>query len=999
MSVPNEFVPPTPHPYHEGATPLVIQAAHSNSNFPSVNANGAFNGGGFFANSIGYDVAMLPLFHTSQRPAHFNTFAHQKQTADTKEELLAPQDARAVFNNEPTNSPPIQSVYWSRQSQLSPFGVLPHEISPEHIEPEPKSPYDNVLGHFTPQNVNNLNHMNDCVDRDKKTQVIVSGKSKEMKKYIAKPVNDVKMPMASYDDVAYRNGVINHGGHVNKVDHKLINSTYKSPKPPEPVELPVESMNPVPRDYRVFKPPPFQNSSVPVVKFTGKPPKQYIQKQMKPPQSSSPVLKNRMNANGSPLIHKMEFHEDSQSSPISLTSDDINGHYQQPEVASMKENEAEFHGMNHIGPIAHAPGYREQMSDMNCQDKNKVTQPFLKLPYMNAGNVQNNVADRNRTSFPPLYIAYNTPHNPPAVASAPPQMPKRQPEKPVLSERVDQVKMMHDGMPKPQQNGLVGYSSVIMRTDRNYEAEKLDKSPRRMIWSDERPVANAAPTVKNDKMSNYNPKDTNHVHIQPPGEHILLGLTERQHSYFDTTPCPTQVNPQMNKCPPKTMTKMYDDTRLPEHPQVTQEPIHYQYMAANVKPMPVPTVEPEPEKPYRKRKASKNMPPENARVMPEYPARDPPPAHVNLYQQPLQSSGYMMDNTRYDMAHMPKMYPNDQFYNQVPNNYPMNNIPQEPTHHQTVISSHANPQPRPSNSPQIRNVPAMPPTLPLSAYFSSFHPSNAHYPHHEYPAEQYEAQNFQEKKELYDGRSKVVVPNIEEEFKFLFDPSTPNFKQIAAVSEEEELYKKAAAKNTFYRKNVDFLAGYIKFLENNCESTETLTDSNSSNIKTWNRNKVVYQPVVRENEPEPPKEQPKPKEPETNFENDPRYYPLPKSSDKRRLESSDEECGEFEKKKQPKKATEEKKKTVVKKETKSEKKPKTKKAKMKKEHEEEPNSVKSKLEKLEKAKQKIARLQMKVEKKKHKADKIKPKMEKAMAEIRAIKQSGLQKPKPAKDGK
>ncbi|XP_065214388.1 uncharacterized protein LOC135841378 [Planococcus citri] len=1094
MSAPNEFLPVTSHTFHhDGVSPLVIQAAHSNSNFPATaNTNGPhFNGGGFFPNSIGYDVTMLPLFHhTAQRPAHFNAFAHQKQMPnenlskqDLPHQILAPPDGRSnVFNTETTNNS-VQSAYWSRQSQLSPFGVLPHEISPEHIEPETKS-YD-INTHFAPSPINNINTLGHT-DCDKKSQVIVSGKSKDasnMKKYLPKAVNDVKMQhiLSSnhypQNDLVYRNGVINHSSHANLAK---VNSSYKSTtKHAETMEsLPTvvnETMSPLPRDYRVFKSPPIQFASNPppaVVNFTGKQNKQYLHKQMpanKSVQNGAMGLKNqqRLNSNGSPsmMLHKMnDYHEDSQSSPISLTSDDLNDHNRYPgdvirPTNSLKEND-QFN-MNQMTPntIAHSvpvsPSiYRDMQTDMNCQDGKKVTQNFNKLPH-SPGNVQNNViVDRNRTSFPPLYIAYNKP----AVATSLPMVQKRPHDK--VNERNDTQNA--PGTPpmmvkSPHQNSPVGYSSVIMRTDRSYEPEdKVDKSPRQMMWPTDR--QNHAPVAppKNDKIVHQS-------HIQPTvadHQHLLLGLTERQHSYFDTTPCPTQMNTQSManvKCNSKPLPKMYDD-RIPEthQPQVTQpqEPMHHyqQYMQIpnkttmpqQIEPVVAPPQEqPVVEKPYsRKRKSSKVNEPPRHTLPTEYPARDPPPAHLNMYQQPLQNTGYMMETgARYDVAHnMPKMYSNtEQFYSQpATNNYinpVVTNISHDPAQHQSVISSHANisaSRHTPSTSlHQLRNVPAaasIPPSLPLSAYFSSFQSSSSPYHHHDYhpapaaipstpaaaPVEPpvpmtiagYNINDVQIfpptapnklEKDVYEGRVKVIVPNIEEEFKFLFDPTTPNFKLISAVSEEEAM-SKSIAKPMFYRKNIDFLASYIKFLENNCESVETLTDGNSGMLKTWNRNKVAYQPIVRDDNaaesvpPALPKELPKQKEPETNFENDPRYYPLPKSSDKRRLDSSsDESSDEFSKKPKPvpKKVVEEKKKEPVK------PKKEVKKVKVKKEPVvETKTSVKTKLEKLEKAKMKLAKLQLKAEKKKHKADMIKPKMEKAIAEIKTIKNSGLQKPKP-----
>ncbi len=1083
MSSPNDYVPSTHAFHHENMTPLVIQAAHSNSNFtPPANSNSAthFNGGGFFLNSNNYDVAMLPLFHhTPQRPAHFNTsFTHQKpiQAEMPKEDLLQTSvDNRSNSFTADGTLPAAQSVYWSRQSQLSPFGVLPHEMTPNHTEE--KSSYENALNtHFVSHTLNTLNQLTDC---DKKTQIMPKTKESVKKQYMQKPMTEVKLnaPVYNHEEMNFRNGVINHGQAMKLDQSKLINTMYKA----KGEELQVtESVNTVPRDYRVFKSPGgFPSSPAPVVKYTGKPSKQYTPKQTaKSPQNSMAIMKTqqRLGGNSSPLLQqKMEFQEDSQSSPISLTSDDINEQHRYSSPSNviqhgMKESDAEASYMGHMNTIPNSPtgvpspGYREQqqMQDMNCHgtDKTKVTPPFLKLPYTVA-NVQNNVAvseachSNRKAPFAPLYIMYNNPGS--HVNSV---APKRAQEKQMSSQNERQETHQHSQannvklnipqtdnagmvMSKSQQNGLVGYSSVIMRTERNYEGEeKSDK--RRMQWpGSERQIQPSASTIKQvDKVNQMQPTMNDH-------QHILLGLTERQHSYFDSSPCTSQVTQQTMsgnnmKCSPKSAPKiMYDESRVEsqQHQQISQDQMNpYQYvhtgaksqMSMNSAQIQQPQQPEMTQKAYRKRKPSKNNIQnvvenrvQSAPMSTEYQNRDPPPAHLNMYQQPVQNSNYMMDGARYDMS---KMYANnDQFYAQSSHNYNTvanvtgDALQQQQQQSQTVIALHTSPSARvsPSTNPQMRVMSQMPPSLPLSAYFSSFHSSSPHYAHQEYsvnspdmgqtfgatsepPSASSSSSPFQEssartEKELLDSHPRVLVPNIEEEFQFLFDPHLPNFKQIVGTKEEEEMMK-PLLKTTFYRKNIDFLASYKKFLDNNCESTETLIDGNSGIMKNWNRPKV-YQPVSKEKEElatTPPVVVPKEpiktvtKEPECNFENDPRYYPLPKSSDKRRLESSsDDEPDEPTKKvsKTPvsakKPAVEiDKKKVAVKKEKKIKK--------------EEPKRKESKKE--AKKEEKLKTKSEKIVKTKQKSEKVatKPKVEKTI-EADVHKQSPQQKKKSSKE--
>lgn len=257
---------------------------------------------------------------------------------------------------------------------------------------------------------------------------------------------------------------------------------------------------------------------------------------------------------------------------------------------------------------------------------------------------------------------------------------------------------------------------------------------------------------------------------------------------------------------------------------------------------------------------------------------------------------YLMENAnRYEVPNQYYSQNNMQSFN--------NQQPQQQEHHQNTSMT----------SPAISRMSSPMQTHTLSSYFATAQPNNQYSPSdYQVPSSSYADPMQYQSPEVpayvpnvvceppVEERPKVVVPDVEDEFKFLFDPSIRHYKEIARPAEEEAMYRNKSA--MLYRNNkIDFLTSYMNFLENNCESVESLSDANSVAVKTWNRTKVAYQPLPTTESRDDPKPKPAPpkepvkapvaatKEPECNFENDPRYYPLPKSSDKRRLDSSSED--------------------------------------------------------------------------------------------------------------
>lgn len=1051
MSVPNEFLGSN-HSFHPDNVPLVIQAAHSNSNFaasPATNNVAQFCGTNFFPNTFGYDVSMLPfLHHTTQRAAHFNSpFVQQSKVAQpevsSKDEV--PQLTASVnctttsFNNDVT----AQSAYWSRQSQLGSFGVPSHEISSNQVEE--KSPYENVLNaHYIAQSLNNLNQL-PMTDGDKKANQQKNKESvkKQPQSYVPqKSMNDMKM-FQMHDEMGYRNGVINHGQIATKLDqNKLINYKKMSNEVPAS-ETPVMAA----RDYRTFKSEAsLFHTAAPVVKYTGKASKQFAQKvavKTNPASAAVPLMKNQRGVSCSPLMAaKMaDFHrEDSRSSPLSDDNMGEQMRYSSPN--NIKEQEAVYHNLNNMNNICHPSGvlgaplisaYRDQHQDMTCHmngNKNKVTAQFSKLPTNSSPNSAI-VADTSQMSR-------KAPFTPPYLFNEQLNQQKR-PEKP--SERVEThvqvaanaAKMAMHGdvnsmlMSKQSSNGSVGYSSVIMRTDRNYETdEKMEKSARQqrqqpVLWQ------NNNESVKADKANSYK----NELTAQGQ-RNLLLGLTERQQLYFDNSPCQPHITQNMAnlKCnsTKNAMKSMYDPGQhvMEAQQMPAEQKLHqYQQYMPPVKlpttPMNQPILESADEKSFsRKRRSPKT---------PEYAQnRDPPPAHVNLYQQQMQSNPYAMENAAVNRYEVPNQYYSQNSMQSYTN---LAAVSEQP-HHQTPSMTS-----RMSNcgSP-MRQMSQVAPTHTLSTYFASAQPNQYAESEYQVPAGSAYADPMQHyasndvpsyvpnmmtsncEPQVDESRSKVIVPDVEDEFKFLFDPTLHRYKEIARPAEEEALYRNKSA--IFYRNKIDFLTSYMKFLENNCESVETLSDANSATVKTWNRYKAVYQPSASsecnkdELKPKPvpaplPKEPVKPvpkepvklppvavttKEPECNFENDPRYYPLPKSSDKRRLDSSSED--EFDDSSKKAKTSDNdgvrkssgekpKKKVSFKKDIKTVKIIESSKKKVPKKDAERDAKKSSKVQKTKP--EKVEKVKRKMEKptKNGSVEKIKPKVEKAMAEVKVAK--------------
>ncbi|XP_003701482.2 uncharacterized protein LOC100883544 isoform X2 [Megachile rotundata] len=268
-----------------------------------------------------------------------------------------------------------------------------------------------------------------------------------------------------------------------------------------------------------------------------------------------------------------------------------------------------------------------------------------------------------------------------------------------------------------------------------------------------------------------------------------------------------------------------------------------------------------------------------ATTMTEYLSRIPPPAHHNANQQ--QQNGYF-DFERWNLPPPPaKMFPgaSGAFSSQSSLHHSSNFVGTPAHQHQSLMVPHHH----------------APPPIP---YFPAFHiPPSHHHPHEFQSSVEITPVGFGENttnqttsynQEIREDQPKVIVPNIEEELRFLQQNQQP----IQTTNSLNKDFKKSNKDP-----NSGFMASYLKFLQGEREPSPPPAIRGGRKA-TWNRSKPYIptgtnKPVESSANGETVKTQlekpPPPKEtPVIDYANDPRYFPLPKERKKQNFDSSDD---------------------------------------------------------------------------------------------------------------
>lgn len=468
-----------------------------------------------------------------------------------------------------------------------------------------------------------------------------------------------------------------------------------------------------------------------------------------------------------------------------------------------------------------------------------------------------------------------------------------------------------------QQN--VAYPSVITRAEN--AGNTNSRTQQNQLWESEN---NQRQNRQNSKFpnANYNNIETNQVNVTPQrpnaattGSTAVLNISERQQAYFDSTPSHNVTLQDLSSCrgdPMSIVKNLQTLQNCNSVPAPTEAPIK-----AEEAPRPVP-VKNQTQK-NRRKSNEKNTTTASANLndlagMAEFLTnRVPPPAHHNTQSQQQQNGAYF-DFERWNLPHPPpKMFTGaaGAFASHG------TNFVSNPAHqHQGLMVPHPH---------------HPPPPIP---YFPAFHIPPGHHPHHPqefHPSVEITPIPFSENsqpsnsnyqhQDVKEENPKVIVPDIEEELGYL---SQTAHAQVVAASQNNPASQQLPPPIKMPVKkhndpNSGFMASYLKFLQGE-RDTSPPPPNRGGRKATWSRTKL-YVPEIKSTTSvvtssvttttptvapgntattltpgsairvnaiaEPKKGNEKPYNPD----DDPRFYPLPKSTAKRKLDSdsSDED--------------------------------------------------------------------------------------------------------------
>lgn len=468
-----------------------------------------------------------------------------------------------------------------------------------------------------------------------------------------------------------------------------------------------------------------------------------------------------------------------------------------------------------------------------------------------------------------------------------------------------------------QQN--VAYPSVITRTENAGTTNNSSRNHANQIWDNEASQRQNRSQKFPNSTASYNGIETNQMNVVPqrtnPPTNSVLAVSERQHTYFDSTTHNVPLQ-DLSSCrgDPMSIVKNLQGCNSVQTPS-TESQIKSEEQSR------VPPTKATNQKNRRKSNekvgntsnAGPNLNDLAGAAMAEYLTnRVPPPAHHNTQAQQQQNGAYF-DFERWNIPPpAPKMFTGaaGAFASHG------TNFVGNPAHqHQSLMVPHPH---------------HPPPPIP---YFPAFHIPASHHPHHPqefHPGVEITAipfsensqtpnQNFQHP-EMKDEHPKVIVPDIEEELEYL--SQTAHAQAVLASQQNPNVSQQLPPPIRMPEKkhndpNSGFMASYLKFLQGE-RDTSPPPPNRGGRKTTWTRTKL-YAPELKSTTvasvtmskaltttPGAPSSSGitlvsstgmkvnavtecvrKGNEKPYNPDDDPRFYPLPKTTAKRKLDDSD----------------------------------------------------------------------------------------------------------------
>lgn len=494
----------------------------------------------------------------------------------------------------------------------------------------------------------------------------------------------------------------------------------------------------------------------------------------------------------------------------------------------------------------------------------------------------------------------------------------------------------------PSQSNQVAYPSVITRTDnKTYPYERSQEfAQKQTCWENPDSKLGHQQVRSSKQYSIPNNYVESNQHAQKA---VVLGITERQQAYFDSTPShqvtlqdlssrgdpmsivknlqtlhqqqpPTPVAPQAQPVLHQSLQQSQQGTQhqITQHSTTAAPSAAQQKTAATFEELRAPVNN---KSSARRRKSSERSNHSiggditaTTTISEYFSGRVPPPAHHNITQQ--QQNGTYFDFERWNLPPAnPKMFAGQgAFPGQNSISHGSNFVGNSAHQHQSLMVPHPH-----------HHASAL-------SYFPPFHLAH-HATHPEYQNSPNAVETYANDSQgtsssssnnyvpAIEAQPKVIVPNIEEELGFLSE-SVPAAPQAAFTSfPGTEAANKETPKTSLgvpASKN-DFLASYLKFLQGERDTSPPGVRPSGGGAgprkPTWSRTRVTTNPAANPSAETPDQSANtvtliqtavKPKiEPKYDPQDDPRYFPLPKSSaDRRRhLDSSSDSDSDLDTKK------------------------------------------------------------------------------------------------------